>query len=565
MIIDSWQRHPFLRLLMPLVVGILCGDAFPHVLSAWEYVAGFLLFLFIIGRYKYTGWVYGAAVYLFLGGTGFCLMSWQQGKTVFPFSGKPAVYRVCIREHPEERERSILCRVSTRLAPPANNGNPDEFDYARYLRRKGYSGTAYVADGHWRKTGHDASRTVSQVALDYREKVVGLYRSLGFETDELAVLAALTVGDKEELSDDIVETYSVSGASHVLALSGLHIGFLYALLLFVLRPLWRRWQRLKPLLLLLLVLFLVSFAFFTGLSSSVVRSVVMFSLLAFAGLQPEKPLTLNTLAATAFLMLLCKPVWLFDVGFQLSFSAVAAIVLVQPKLYALWKVDNRFLRYLWGLMTVSMAAQLGTAPLVIFYFSRFSTHFLLTNLWVIPMVSLVLYSAVFLLMLTPLPFVQHLFARVVEALVHVQNEVLRWIEHLPGAAVDDIWLDIWGVLLVYLFLGMAYYGFLRLTVRRVCFALLALLAVVSWHSLSIMSNAPRQGIAFYSVRGCPVVHCMADNRHSWLAYADSLPDMPRLCRALSPHWSRLHLETPRLVAGDYTRLIHAQPDCLLRR
>ena len=148
------------------------------------------------------------------------------------------------------------------------------------------------------------------------------------------------------------------------------------------------------------------------------------------------------------------------------------------------------------------------------------------------MVSLVLYSAVFLLMLTPLPFVQHLFARVVEALVHVQNEVLRWIEHLPGAAVDDIWLDIWGVLLVYLFLGMAYYGFLRLTVRRVCFALLALLAVVSWHSLSIMSNAPRQGIAFYSVRGCPVVHCMADNRHSWLACADSLPDMPRLCRAL---------------------------------
>lgn len=538
MIIDSWQRHPFLRLLMPLVVGILCGDAFPHVLSAWEYVAGFLLFLFIIGRYKHTGWVYGAAVYLFLGGTGFCLMSWQQGKTVFPFSGKPAVYRVCIREHPEERERSILCRVallgeveqdtvtgcprnhlflayfpkdsatvtlcrgdellvSTRLAPPANNGNPDEFDYARYLRRKGYSGTAYVADGHWRKTGHDASRTVSQVALDYREKVIGLYRSLGFETDELAVLAALTVGDKEELSDDIVETYSVSGASHVLALSGLHIGFLYALLLFVLRPLWRRWRRLKPLLLLLLVLFLVSFAFFTGLSSSVVRSVIMFSLLAFAGLQPEKPLTLNTLAATAFLMLLCKPVWLFDVGFQLSFSAVAAIVLVQPKLYALWKVDNRFLRYLWGLMTVSVAAQLGTAPLVIFYFSRFSTHFLLTNLWVIPMVSLVLYSAVFLLMLTPLPFVQHLFARVVEALVHVQNEVLRWIERLPGAAVDDIWLDIWGVLLVYLFLGMAYYGFLRLTVRRVCFALLALLAVVSWHSLSpSCPMLPGRGLLF---------------------------------------------------------------------
>ena len=296
-----WQFYISIFIFVTTFIGTYVYKINPILLICSAGVAGFLLFLFIIGRYKHTGWVYGAAVYLFLGGTGGCLMSWQQGKTVFPFSGKPAVYRVCIREHPEERERSILCRVallgevekdtvtgcprnhlflayfpkdsatatlrrgdellvSTRLVPPANNGNPDEFDYARYLRRKGYSGTAYVADGHWRKTGHDASRTVSQVALDYRAKVVGLYRSLGFEADELAVLSALTVGDKEELSDDIVETYSVSGASHVLALSGLHIGFLYALLLFVLRPLWRRWRRLKPLLLLLLVLFLVSFA-----------------------------------------------------------------------------------------------------------------------------------------------------------------------------------------------------------------------------------------------------------------------------------------------------------------
>ena len=115
---------------------------------------------------------------------------------------------------------------------------------------------------------------------------------MGFETDELAVLAALTVGDKEELSDDIVETYSVSGASHVLALSGLHIGFLYALLLFVLRPLWRRWRRLKPLLLLLLVLFLVSFAFFYGivfLGGAVGHHVLFVGVCRFAA---GKPLTL---------------------------------------------------------------------------------------------------------------------------------------------------------------------------------------------------------------------------------------------------------------------------------
>lgn len=122
----------------------------------------------------------------------------------------------------------------------------------------------YVASGHWRVTGRETCLTFRQVALGYRERVVGLYRGLGLEGDELAVLSALTVGDKEELSDDVVETYSVAGASHVLALSGLHIGFIYALLLFVCKPLWKRWRRLKPVLLLLILAFLWVLLFSRG-------------------------------------------------------------------------------------------------------------------------------------------------------------------------------------------------------------------------------------------------------------------------------------------------------------
>jgi competence protein ComEC len=595
LIIDDLQRHPFLRLLMPLAGGILCGDAFPHVFPMWLCLAGFLLllFVFVLCRYWYSRWLYGVTVYFFLFGLGFQLVSRQLEQTEYTFPNKPSVYKVCIREKPEVKERSILCRVSlekelrqdtviinprnnlfllyfpkdsaanglqqgdellihARLSPPSNNGNPDEFDYARYLRRKGGSGTAYIPAGHWKVVGHNASRTLRQTALEYREKIVSLYRNSGFKGDELAVLSALTVGDKEELSDDIVETYSVAGASHVLALSGLHIGFLYALLWLLMSPLWKRWRCLKPILLLLIILFLWSFAFLTGLSSSVVRSVIMFSLLALAGLQPEKPLTINTLAGTAFLMLLYNPVWLFDVGFQLSFSAVAAILLFQPKLYALWKVENRPLRYLWGLITVSVAAQLGTAPLVILYFSRFSTHFLLTNLWVIPMVSLILYSSVFFLVLTPFPFLQHAFASVLEALVRTQNSVLQWIEQLPSASVDGIWTDVWEVLLFYLFLGWAYTSLTRRTIRNVYAALFALLLLVSYHSVSTISNAPHRSIAFYNVRGCPVVHCMTNGSRSWLACADSLPDISRLQHVLSPYWNRLRLDTPQLITGDYS-------------
>lgn len=538
-------------------------------------------------------WLYGAGVCLFFFGVGYTLVGKQLERVEYVFPVEASTYEIRICERPEVKKRSILCRavlvkegrkdtvvacpgeklfllyfpkdsiaaglrqgmrvwVHTRLSPPVNNGNPDEFDYVRYLKHKGVAGMGYVASGHWRVTGRETCLTFRQVAVGYRERVVGLYRGLGLEGDELAVLSALTVGDKEELSDDVVETYSVAGASHVLALSGLHIGFIYALLLFVCKPLWKRWRRLKPVLLLLILAFLWGFAFLTGLSSSVVRSVIMFSLLAAASLQAEKPLAMNTMAAAAFLMLLYNPVWLFDVGFQLSFAAVAAILVFQPRMYSFRKVENRWLRYGWGLVTVSVAAQIGTAPLVIFYFSRFSTHFLLTNLWVIPMVSLVLYSAVLLLALTPFPVLQQAFSPITEELVRIQNKGLQWIEHLPLSSLDGIWTDVWEVLLCYLLLGMMSYAMTRRTFRNVCISLFVLLLAVSYHSVSVMLNTPQKSIVFYNVRGCPAVHCMAEGGKSWLACADSVPDVSRLNRSLAPYWNRLRLQDPQVVTGDYS-------------
>ncbi len=144
----------------------------------------------------------------------------------------------------------------------------------------------------------------------------------------------------------------------------------------------------------------LGFRFFYRTSPlEVVRSACMFSIWAVADIFNRQALSLNTLAATAWVMLLCNPVWLFDVGFQLSFLAVASILLTYKPIYRLLPVKSRIGRYFWGLMSVSIAAQLGTAPLVMFYFSRFSTHFLFTNLVVIPLVTIILYSAVVMLLL----------------------------------------------------------------------------------------------------------------------------------------------------------------------
>lgn len=597
MIISSLQRHPFLRLLMPLAGGIACGDAlffrassFPYS-PVWLCTAGFLLLLlayFFSNAYRIR-WLYGVSVFVCLFMLGAGMAGERLHRTDLSFPDRAAVCQIVVSEEPEEKERSILCRaqlekimegeacegrtvllyfpkdsaaativrgdrlwVHARLAPQANTGNPDEFDYVRYLTRKGVSATAYVPAGHWRVIGHEASRTFRQVAADYREEVVNVYRRLGFSGDNLAVLSALTVGDKENLSEDIRETYSVAGASHVLALSGLHIGLLYGFLFWLFSFLWKRWPVLKPYGICVIILLLWCFAFFTGLSPSVVRSVVMVSLLAMSLFQVGKLLSLNTLAATAFLMLLFNPLWLFDVGFQLSFAAVASIVLIQPKLYHLISVKRRILRYVWGILTVSVAAQIGTAPLVVLYFSRFSTHFLLTNLWVVLLVTLIVYSSIVMLIFSFVPFLRQCLATIVEGLLNAQNTALRWIEHLPASSVDGLWMDCREVFIFYLFLLLMFRSLALRTARSVYLSLCCLLLLAAYHTVSGVLSAPRRSIEFYNVRSCPAVHCIADAGRSWLACADSLPDTTRLHRALAPHWNRQRLTAPRTLTADYS-------------
>lgn len=510
------------------------------------------------------------------------------------FPKEEAVYRLRVNDFPEVRERTFLCRVwlkerhdslgihpvnkqailyfqrdslssrlqmgeelwvRSRISPPVSARNFDEFDYARYLKRKGISGTGFVASGHWqfsecRKEKEGIATVLYRLAASYRTQIENLYRRLGIEGDEQAVLSALTLGDKTDLSESVRESYSVAGVSHVLALSGLHIGLLYALAFFLLRPLLLGGQSGRVLRSLLLILLLWLFAFFTGLSPSVVRSAAMFSIWALADLCGRQSFSLNTLALTVWLMLLVRPVWLFDVGFQLSFAAVLSILLFQPFLYRLCPVRHRAGTYLWGLVSVSVAAQLGTAPLVLFYFSRFSTHFLLTNLLVVPLVTLILYAAVVLLLLTPMSGLQAVAAVGLEKMLRMLNLLVRWVEQLPYASVDGIWLYPLEVAGCYLVLGAF---FCYLCHRRYARLVTALVLFAAWgavHSFAVWTDRPRTSIVFYNVRGCPAVHCIESSGHSCIQYADSLSNRQRLRQTAANYWHHCHLYPPAEGSRD---------------
>ena len=610
----AWlHRYPFFRLLGPLIVGIYCSDELIFQgQSGWVASCVFPLFFSFLGILMLSSfqkcysrrWIFGVVLFFFCFVLGFMRMNCQMQAVEFAFGSEETTYRMFLVEEPQIKERNVFCRVLlteridssyrkttlnhkaivylsrdslseclgcgdeliayTGFSTPANNGNPDEFDYARFLLRHQVSAIGNVHTGKWRRISQDAVHSFRQKAFDCRERVLAIYRHLGFQGDDFAVLSALTVGYKEGLSEEMRESFSVSGSSHVLALSGLHIGFLYALLWFCLRWLPGRWRAMAVLRTLLIIAFLWGFAFFTGLSASVVRSVFMFSLFALSGLSRRKNFSLNTLSAVAFFMLLCRPVWLFDVGFQLSFCAVTAILLLQPRIYRWFPgVHSRIGHYLCSLMSVSIAAQIGTAPLVLLYFSRFSTHFLLTNLLVIPLVSFIMYATVIMLLFTPYFPLQSIIAIGVKWLIGLLNFCVRWVEQLPWAPFDGIWLYGTDVLGIYLFLFLLGYYLNTCKARGLIIGTFCLLAVCTCHMVRQANDRPKPGFVFYNVRNCPAVHCLAADGHSWLIYADSIPDTSRLRKAVSGYWNRLHLEPPQAIITDYTGDMLAYRDHIL--
>ena len=509
---DTYYLHtcPYLRLLLFWAAGVWCADAcFGWLAHGGLWVPVFLLLAVVsvacsfLRRYALR-WCFGASVGLFCFVGGWGLMTQELEAAACRFPQEKAVYRARLLERPVEKPRTYLCKVQleelrdsagthplrkkayfyiakdsmaqrlragdrlwaqARLALPQPGEGGVPFDYGRYLLRHGVSGTGYVAAGQWRHSSVESDPTWRMVADGYRERLIALYAQLGFAGDGLAVLSALTVGDQDEVSRPLLRSYSVSGASHVLSLSGLHIGLLYALLSFLLG--WMdRWHFAGRCVRSLLILLLLgAFAFFTGLAPTVVRSVCMFSVLALALLFSRQALSMNTLLGVAWWMLLFHPAWLFDVGFQLSFLAVAAILLFCPWLYRRWRCRTWLGKQVWGLCCVSVAAQAGTAPLVAYYFGNFPTHFLLTNFVVVPLTTLILYVAVAMLLLTPWAAAQAVAGEACRAMVELLNRFVGAVERLPYAMTDCLWLFRWEVAALYaalaLWVAIRLYGRLR--------------------------------------------------------------------------------------------------------
>lgn len=378
-----------------------------------------------------------------------------------------------LRDTVENRYRRLhvgkAILFASRLETPTAFRARSHFNYRHWMLVHGYEAQTFVYWDVWRECRVSADH-VSPLnrlrikALQARQHLLEHYRLLGFEQQNLAVLAAMTLGDKSLLSKETKEMYSITGASHVLALSGLHLSILYLFLTFF----FGRWRRFEVPAQALLLTCVWGYVFLTGMSVSIIRSAVMLSVYGLVAILHRSKASLNTLSFAALAMLLWNPLVLWDAGFQMSFLSVAAIVVIAPPLYrqlpAVWLSRFALVRWLWSTVCVSIAAQIGTAPLVAYYFGRFSCYFLLTNIVVIPATTAILLLALLMFLAWPVAVLQKLIATVLLTVASLTNRLLLSVSALPGASIDHISINLPQLYMVYAMvfsvLGLAYYWLL---------------------------------------------------------------------------------------------------------
>ncbi|MEZ4801852.1 MAG: ComEC/Rec2 family competence protein [Gelidibacter sp.] len=351
--------------------------------------------------------------------------------------------------------------------------NPYQFDYKNYLSKR-YIEHQISVDKSELIQIRSKANTIYGFAAELREKIDQKLKLYNFRTDELAIIDALLLGQRKDISQDTYNNYVNAGAIHILAVSGLHVGIILLMLNWLFKPIeWIKYGKLIKT--ILLVLILCGFAIIAGLSPSVMRAVGMFIVVAI-GMNLNRPANIyNTLAISMLFLLLFKPLFLFDVGFQMSYAAVLAIASIKPILAGLWYPKLKLVNYFWQLICVTTAAQIGVVPISLFYFHQFPGLFFLSNLVILPFLGFILGFGIIVIILGLInllpPFIAHAFGFCISTM----NDFVSWVSQQESFIFRNISFGILFILVSYILIISVFSYFKRPHYQRLISVLVAVL------------------------------------------------------------------------------------------
>lgn len=553
-----WSKFPFVRILIPLIAGItlcyflgapiiipvvsiLSGIAFLILIQKrskriqsyrWRWLFGILLNLIILAiGYKITESTFSLrerdhfsniipTPQLFTGkvieppserGKSFKIVveisSVRSYNVEFPCHGKVIAY---INKEPDSLlprygDVIIFSKPAARIEKP---GNPGEFNYAAYLEHNQIYHSVFLKSDDYKIIARDKGKTLKSFAVQMRSKTLNQLKKYNQSTDEFAVAAAILAG-YDDLSDKQREIYSDTGVIHILSVSGLHVGVIYLLAEFLLSFLSKRNRNLllKPFLILLSIWF---YALFTGMSVPVMRASLMFTLILIGKALRMQSNNFNILAAAAFVLLLLDPRSLFNVGFQLSFAAVAGIMVFKSPIYKLWSPQNPLLAKIWELLAISFAAQIFITPFILYYFHRFPVYFAIANLVAVPLSGLIIYAGVAFLIFSFIPVISQAFYWVLISEIKVLNLFLEFINKLPGSIVENIHVSLFSAITLLVLMTCSSFFIVSARKRYIWPALLCLLILASASVYRKLEIKNQQLIVFHKI-----------NRYTMISFIDA--------------------------------------------
>jgi competence protein ComEC len=495
---------PFLVLLIPFLLGISGGLCFSSAIYLYWILGPLLLlsFVFILlnlnyalfGLYKIR-WIGGALMTMILFLTGWVsVINYSELNNNDHFSKKPAQH-LLIRINNEPTIKNGLVRFTAVVEQGINYGkatktsgsiivtlmdtttkfyygdelvipakynavdppfNPAEFNYKRYLANQNIYHQAFLFAKQYVVVKHNAGNPIIAYSLNLRQQLIGKFKRNMHDTSAIAVASTLILGYKADLSAELLQAYSKTGTIHILSVSGGHVAIIYLLLNIVFGFLGR-YKNGKIIKALVIVLLIWGYTMLTGFSPPACRAAIMISLIIIGRSYSRYINTLNILAASAFFLLLYDPYFISDVGFQLSYLAVAGLVILQPYIYKWLTFKNKWGNKLWAACSVSIAAQIITFPLSAFYFHQFPVYFLISNLFILLPAEFILCVGSVYLVLPQIPYLSSALGWVLERSILLMNRVLLLIEQAPLASIGKIWLTSFEYLLAYLIIICLFY------------------------------------------------------------------------------------------------------------
>lgn len=597
---NSWKEAPLVRLLLPFVAGIISAVYFPFF-SNYSIVLICILVVFITAivwiqkfslSYKKSWW-FGIIVYplLFLLGYQLTLFKTEINSPLH-FSSQLApnsMVSAIICKPFVEKEKSLKVEVEIEAVKTGNSWrkvighalvyikkdssslalkygdkllfspvfkeipppqNPGEFNYKRFLSFHNINHQTYLRSDQWIMQSGGHGNVLLSMAIGFRDRLLQVLKDNHVEGAEYAVGAALLLGYEDKLDQDIISAYSSTGALHVLSVSGLHVAIVYMVfnwLLFFLDKI--KYGTVIKAVILLVLLWLYSAI--TGLSPSVLRASTMFSFIIIARSFNRYTNIYNTLAASAFLLLIIEPYLIMEVGFQLSYLAVIGIVFLQPKIYQWFEFDNWLGDQIWKISAVSIAAQIATFPLGLHYFHQFPNYFLLSNLIVIPISTIIIYLGIAVFLFAKFSMISSYLAIAFSWSITFLNGSVEWVELLPFSLLQGISISVIETWLIYGAIILIVFYFIN---RKYNYLLLALSAVVIVLGIQLFEQKmeyAQKRIVVYNIPNSTAIDFIEGKSNVFYADTSLIKNDSRMLFHVKHNWWDLGLDKNTMVNADY--------------